>query len=418
MLTQCPHCRTLFRVGPDHLKAAAGQVRCCRCHKIFNALNSLQDTPPSLTTASTLTDEQAIEELLYKGVLKTTTESPKENLCETTEPSQWVELQEPNIDNYTKPSASELERGEQEKLIEGIVEQNDGLDPEPDYFAESSESQMFELLDQDSSSLLLPEDMEEPAQQLNQQPEDSTGNIASFEAPKSAEAETDQEESSQEKASDKQNYKVSILKDKAINMEMGKTDYDSVPNFLLDSYTPPSSEAKINEEQALNFEAETSLKPRNKLHPIWLIGTLLLLLLLSGQLAWQFRENLIQHKMGRQTIGLLCRITGCEVPIRRALDKITIQGRNLSTHPDKPDMLFLQVNIINTADYEQPFPALTLSLYNDEGNLIARRTFSVDDYLPTEYAKEQMMPPAQPILLEMELIDPGKEVTGFSFDFY
>ncbi|MEJ2424370.1 MAG: hypothetical protein P8101_07875, partial [Candidatus Thiodiazotropha sp.] len=39
-----------------------------------------------------------------------------------------------------------------------LFEQDDGLEPEPEYFAEGTESQMSELLDQDSASLLLQED--------------------------------------------------------------------------------------------------------------------------------------------------------------------------------------------------------------------------------------------------------------------
>lgn len=43
MLTQCPGCRTSFRVSPVQLKARAGTVRCGRCAFIFNALDTLVD---------------------------------------------------------------------------------------------------------------------------------------------------------------------------------------------------------------------------------------------------------------------------------------------------------------------------------------------------------------------------------------
>lgn len=42
MRTQCPECKTGFRVNNDQLRAAQGQVRCSRCHIIFNALEFLQ----------------------------------------------------------------------------------------------------------------------------------------------------------------------------------------------------------------------------------------------------------------------------------------------------------------------------------------------------------------------------------------
>ncbi|MEJ2528684.1 MAG: zinc-ribbon domain-containing protein, partial [Gammaproteobacteria bacterium] len=43
MLTQCPECKTKFRVNDDQLRAAQGQVRCSRCHIIFNAREFLQN---------------------------------------------------------------------------------------------------------------------------------------------------------------------------------------------------------------------------------------------------------------------------------------------------------------------------------------------------------------------------------------
>lgn len=50
MYTQCPDCKTKFLINDDQLRAAHGQVRCSRCHKVFNALESLQ-TPPQGASA-------------------------------------------------------------------------------------------------------------------------------------------------------------------------------------------------------------------------------------------------------------------------------------------------------------------------------------------------------------------------------
>lgn len=40
-VTQCPHCRTRFRVSPAQLEAARGAVRCGACLQVFNALEHL-----------------------------------------------------------------------------------------------------------------------------------------------------------------------------------------------------------------------------------------------------------------------------------------------------------------------------------------------------------------------------------------
>ncbi|MBI3772513.1 MAG: DUF3426 domain-containing protein [Gammaproteobacteria bacterium] len=57
MLTRCPKCDTCFRVTPEQLKAARGDVRCGRCFNTFNALEHLENqdsegaAPPTLVPA-------------------------------------------------------------------------------------------------------------------------------------------------------------------------------------------------------------------------------------------------------------------------------------------------------------------------------------------------------------------------------
>ncbi|MCW9088309.1 MAG: zinc-ribbon domain-containing protein, partial [Gammaproteobacteria bacterium] len=47
MLSQCPECRTVFRVRPEQLEAAGGKVRCSRCHAVFLAAAHQFHLPPS-----------------------------------------------------------------------------------------------------------------------------------------------------------------------------------------------------------------------------------------------------------------------------------------------------------------------------------------------------------------------------------
>jgi predicted Zn finger-like uncharacterized protein len=43
--TQCPHCRTVFRVTEAQLEAAGGRVRCGQCHEVFDARANLAAPP-------------------------------------------------------------------------------------------------------------------------------------------------------------------------------------------------------------------------------------------------------------------------------------------------------------------------------------------------------------------------------------
>jgi len=46
MNTQCPHCRTVFRIAQEQLNAADGQVRCGQCRAVFDARRHLQKELP------------------------------------------------------------------------------------------------------------------------------------------------------------------------------------------------------------------------------------------------------------------------------------------------------------------------------------------------------------------------------------
>lgn len=46
MNTQCPHCRTVFRIDQAQLEAAGGRVRCGHCRRVFDARARLQKELP------------------------------------------------------------------------------------------------------------------------------------------------------------------------------------------------------------------------------------------------------------------------------------------------------------------------------------------------------------------------------------
>ena len=418
MLTQCPHCLTLFRIKPEQLKVAAGKVRCCQCNSVFNALQSLQESPVAFTQETAPSAEAAWQPEQEPDAIEQDQEqeSEDEKYVEDSEPQtptyDFLDEQTDDLDNDTTSPTDDLDADtstedsdtteDSSEVSDFVFEQDDGLEPEPDYFAAGTESQMSELLDQDSSSILLEEE-------TTTEPDQTAAEVLDFK-PKPTDDEIPEPQPAWESFGD------SILKDEIFDKPEERPDYDSIPAFRASDEPAAPSDEVLEDERVYDFLPIDKDKPKTHRLP-WFIGVLLLLLLMGGQLAWQWRDKLIQHDMGRQLLSTLCQVTGCTLPVRRDTDKIVIQGRNLGTHPNKPDALYLQLNMVNTAAFEQPFPKLQLTLYNDTGKLIARRTFMPSEYLPAGMAAQTLMPRAQPIMVEMELADPGKEVTGFTFDF-
>ncbi|WLE58011.1 zinc-ribbon domain-containing protein [Burkholderia plantarii] len=48
LATRCPHCETVFRISPEHLKLHGGLARCGHCQQVFDAANALVEPDPEL----------------------------------------------------------------------------------------------------------------------------------------------------------------------------------------------------------------------------------------------------------------------------------------------------------------------------------------------------------------------------------
>lgn len=61
LITTCGHCQSRFRVTPQQLNARQGQVRCGRCHAVFNGFQALERFPDDDTGARLLAEQEARE---------------------------------------------------------------------------------------------------------------------------------------------------------------------------------------------------------------------------------------------------------------------------------------------------------------------------------------------------------------------
>ncbi len=150
---------------------------------------------------------------------------------------------------------------------------------------------------------------------------------------------------------------------------------------------------------------------------LWGLGSALLALLLIAQFTWWIRDKAIWYPEGRFVLERLCAITGCSVPPRRAPQRITILDRDIRSDPEHPGSLLMELTMSNTADHEQPYPLIELQLFDKAQKLVAERRFKPEVYLGDSRRAKGMMPIELPVHIEMRLVDPGEEVTGFRFDF-
>ncbi len=214
MYTQCPECKTVFRLHAAQLKAAKGKVRCGQCAHTFDALENLlqrgtqqpQATPPAtghapLDSAAVTTTESdtaaagtEYSEVQLDAFTETEPEQqpatpippePQETASEaltghTTDELEelLVEIPEPVVETNLEAVPTEQEPAENETSeLEQLFAQAESLQDTDEEFAtppSGQESEPYELPDEEQDSELgtalseqSPEDVEEaPADEL------------------------------------------------------------------------------------------------------------------------------------------------------------------------------------------------------------------------------------------------------------
>lgn len=105
MFTRCPTCQTLFRVRPDILRVAHGQVRCGRCDTQFNALDTLVEAPEELVSDTTAQPAQSVD----SGFIYLRSESEPAEADSPAAPAQFAA--QPGIESDADKTLCETEPG-------------------------------------------------------------------------------------------------------------------------------------------------------------------------------------------------------------------------------------------------------------------------------------------------------------------
>ncbi len=148
-------------------------------------------------------------------------------------------------------------------------------------------------------------------------------------------------------------------------------------------------------------------------------GLAIILLIATGMLQYAYydRLKLVQYSELRPWLGLLCKYAKCDLPDPRDPNRIELSSKNIFTHPNTENALMVSATIVNQAEFEQDFPLLELRFENIRGQLIAGRQFKPHEYLSIPVEQIEKMQPGNPVSFNIEIIDPGKDVMSYEFDF-
>ena len=92
-----------------------------------------------------------------------------------------------------------------------------------------------------------------------------------------------------------------------------------------------------------------------------LLSAVLLGMSLAGQHLWRNQEFFSQQARWRPLLEWVCADRGCDLPLYEIYRQSNLQF-SVRSHPNRADAIMVQVQIRNTAPFEQAFPVMIVGL--------------------------------------------------------
>jgi len=271
MITHCPSCHTHFRVHAEQLAARAGQVRCGKCNRVFDALEHLSEESAPAREPSAAQEYAAMRAL-------TAAAEPAPESAPTHAADASAEAQERAIGASADIGSEAMEVG-----------------------AGMSEAAMPEV----------------------EMPEVASAQQASLES----------------------------------GAASGANAFDFGPIAAAD----PASRAR---------------------RWPWLLGALVLLLVLLAQAAYHYRSAIIVlFPEAKPYAAALCETLGCDLPLPRRIELISIEASDLQADTTNPNIMVLSATLKNRAIFDQQLPLLELTLTDPQDQPLLRRVLAPQDYI-------------------------------------
>lgn len=400
-VTQCPHCRTSFRINRTQLTAARGVVRCGACMELFNAVQQLStedklrliaaDTPaPTPVSAplqppvpsSTEDDTLWIHDDLDLDSLDLDEELAKLEREELELARELLQLEQ---SQHAAPADDEAwaERLLGTEAIQVPASTTVAVSPSP-AFEDPHESDM-EPAQAPLDAAVTPSTPPDPAL-----PQPAERLEPSFAEPEETDLERPAPRPAKDSASARQPHAHE------------QKDRDA-PLFEL-------------EDEPLQLDWEARRRPWGRWLG-WGALNLLALLALAGQYVIYNFDELARQNQYRPWLEQLCPVLGCELPSRVDIEQIRSSNLVVRSHPDFTGALVVDAIIYNRAAFAQPFPLLEIRFTDISGQVVANRTFKPGEYLSGELAGQRQMPSQIPIHIALDILDPGARAVSYSLAF-
>ncbi len=200
--------------------------------------------------------------------------------------------------------------------------------------------------------------------------------------------------------------------EKAEPAEKAATETAPEPAAATDEKAPADNPEPVSLQAAMYGEQAERRRNRQWL---WGFGILALMVLLVVQTVYYLRYQLIADPDYQQQVLNLCRLLPCDEQRFRSPRQVRLTERNVFTHPTRDQALMISGRFVNQAPFAQAPPRLRISLSDLQGNLLANRLFTPEEYLVDRSIRT--LEPGKPVLFRLEIFDPDEKALTYEFDF-
>ncbi len=116
--------------------------------------------------------------------------------------------------------------------------------------------------------------------------------------------------------------------------------------------------------------------------PAWTLGSLLLLIILTGQTIYFYRAELAALiPAAKPYLEQYCKLLQCSISPPRHPQSLNIESSDMQSNPQHPNVITLNATVRNHASYPQAFPLFELTFIDNQNQPLASRIFKPDAYL-------------------------------------
>lgn len=143
-----------------------------------------------------------------------------------------------------------------------------------------------------------------------------------------------------------------------------------------------------------------------------LIGIVVLLLALTAQIVFAYRDSLAENPRWRG----LCLLASCQRETWRQPEAFVPVQQAVAADPNQADVLIVQLSFRNDASWPQPWPQIEIRLTDVAGETLGMRRFRPREYLNGQL--DSAISPGQTVSVEIALQETSGKAAGFAFDFH